>query len=110
LYNGFLDSQLDSKEQCWSFHSVPPLAYGKKTKPDTALCEDHKTTEHFTVDKFLPYLYFSVVTSTTVGYGDVSPLSVSAAWIVIIHHLIAIVLFVVVVAQLGNFTISPASS
>jgi len=45
-----------------------------------------------------------MVTSTTVGYGDISPLSVSAVWIVIVHHLASIILLIAVVTQLASFS------
>jgi hypothetical protein len=104
VYKGFLSEQPD-KELCWSFRRIPPVAYGNKTGADPGLCEDHKATQPFSVERFLPYLYFSMVTSTTVGYGDLAPLSVTAVWIVIIHHLVSIILLVAVVAQLANFSI-----
>lgn len=56
-----------------------------------------------TFGPFLPYLYFSVVTSTTVGYGDISPKSVTAAWLVIVHHLLAIGLLIGVAGQVAGF-------
>ncbi len=34
---------------------------------------------------FLPYLYYSVVTFTTLGFGDVSPVSVAGQVVLIIH-------------------------
>ena len=34
---------------------------------------------------FIPYLYYSVVTFTTLGFGDVSPLSVAGQVVLIIH-------------------------
>jgi len=34
---------------------------------------------------FLPYLYYSVVTFTTLGYGDVSPVTVAGQVVLIIH-------------------------
>ena len=43
-----------------------------------------------------------MVTTTTVGYGDITPISNSAVWIVIFHHLTSIILLVGVVAQLTN--------
>jgi hypothetical protein len=58
-----------------------------------------------TLRQFLPYLYFSVVTTTTVGYGDISPKSVTAAWLVIIHHLVAIGLLIGVAGQVAGLSI-----
>jgi len=102
VYERLLTYQSDSNELCWSFHSIPPLAYNNK--PEVDLCKDHKTSEQFSLRRVLPYLYFSMVTST-VGYGDIYPISISAVWIVILHHLIAIIVFVGVVAQLANFAL-----
>jgi len=34
---------------------------------------------------FIPYLYFSVVTFTTLGYGDVSPVTVAGQVVLIVH-------------------------
>jgi hypothetical protein len=52
--------------------------------------------------RFLPYLYFSVVTTTTVGYGDISPRSVTAVLLVLMHHLIAIALLIGVAGQVAG--------
>jgi hypothetical protein len=56
------------------------------------------------ISVFLPYLYFSVVTTTTVGYGDVYPISVTAVWLVILHHLVSIVLLIGIAGQVAGFT------
>lgn len=87
-------------QRCWTFSSVAPLA----ADPDSsALCKTHKTDKPFTINRFLPYLYFSMVTSTTVGYGDIAPLSVSAIWLVIIHHVVSIIVLIALVAHIAGF-------
>lgn len=58
----------------------------------------------FTARRFLPYLYFSVVTSTTVGYGDITPVTITAVGIVILHHLVTIVLLVGIVGQIAGMS------
>ena len=62
-----------------------------------------------TVNRFLPYLYFSVVTTTTVGYGDISAKSVTATWIVILHHVIAVALLIGMAGQVAGFVLKGAS-
>ena len=57
----------------------------------------------------LPYLYFSVVTTTTVGYGDISAKSVTATWIVILHHVIAVALLIGMAGQVAGFVLKGAS-
>jgi hypothetical protein len=90
----------DASTRCWTFNSVAPLA-ADANSPD--LCETHKTDKPFTMTRFLPYLYFSMVTSTTVGYGDIAPLSVSAVWLVIIHHAVSIIVLIALVAHIAKF-------
>ena len=34
---------------------------------------------------YIPYLYFSVVTFTTLGFGDLSPLTVAGQVVLIVH-------------------------
>ncbi|MBV8737341.1 MAG: hypothetical protein JO007_08800 [Alphaproteobacteria bacterium] len=45
------------------------------------------------------------MTSTTVGYGDIYPLTESARWMVIIHHITSIILLIVIVGQVASITI-----
>jgi Ion channel len=103
-YSRFLGKPAEGNETCWTFNAITPLAAGEKVPPN--LCENHLTTKPFSIDAFLPYLYFSMVTSTTVGYGDIAPLSISAVWIVIVHHLASIILLIAVVTQLASFSAS----
>jgi hypothetical protein len=101
-YHRFVPPTGDTKETCWSFNIIPPQADSVEGHPN--LCLNHRQANPLTIKAFLPYLYFSMVTSTTVGYGDISPVSVSAVWIVICHHLLAIILLIGVVTQLANFS------
>jgi Ion channel len=85
------------KPECLSFSSIrPQVADGANP------CISHRNATEFSFEKFLPYFYFSMVTTTTVGYGDITPISNSAVWIVIFHHLTSIILLVGVVAQLTD--------
>jgi len=72
-----------------------PTPYRNFSAIDPLLgCEEGKKDCPISLRQFLPYLYFSVVTTTTVGYGDISPRTLTATWLVIIHHLIAIALLI----------------
>jgi hypothetical protein len=59
---------------------------------------------------FLPYLYFSVVTSTTVGYGDIFPVSITAVWLVIVHHFISIILLIGFAGQVAGFSVEESQA
>lgn len=105
-YEPYLQTENQNTEKCWSFHSIAPAgASGDEQEKEHDLCNFpfHTNQTPFDLKRFFPYLYFSVVTSTTVGYGDIYPLSISAAWIVIIHHFISIVLLVATAGQLAGF-------
>jgi hypothetical protein len=81
----------------------PPTPYRNFSAIDPLLgCEEGKRDCPISLRQFLPYLYFSVVTTTTVGYGDISPRTVTATWLVIIHHLIAITLLIGVAGQVAG--------
>jgi hypothetical protein len=90
-------------ELCQSFHGINPLA-----DPNPApSCRNRVHPAPFSLGRILPYLYFSVVTSTTVGYGDIYPLSASAVWIVIVHHVFAIFLLIALLGQVSGFNARP---
>lgn len=83
--------------------------------------DDHKYRHFTTIDprlgcngatgcalslrRFQQYLYFSVVTTTTVGYGDIAPRSVTAVWLVILHHLIAVALLLGLAGQVAGIVL-----
>jgi hypothetical protein len=89
-------------------------------RPRVDLCEETTTNANFSgiqtkrcgadptfsLNDFLPYLYFSVVTSTTVGYGDIFPQSAAARWIVIVHHIVAVILLVGVAGQMAGLSVN----
>jgi hypothetical protein len=88
----------------------PPTPFKNFVQVDPNLgCEEGKQCA-LTMRQFLPYLYFSVVTTTTVGYGDISPRTVTATWLVIIHHLIAIALLIGVAGQVAGMVAQQRTS
>jgi hypothetical protein len=58
---------------------------------------------------FYPYLYFSFVTITTLGYGDVSPLTHKASSLVILEAVTGQIYLVVIVAWLVGMHVSRRS-
>jgi hypothetical protein len=81
----------------------PPSPYRNFSGIDPLLgCNEDNKDCLISLRQFLPYLYFSVVTTTTVGYGDLTPRTVTATWLVIIHHLIAIALLIGVAGQVAG--------
>ena len=47
-----------------------------------------ETTQHPFLQKFMNRLYFTLTTTSTVGYGDISPLSTSARTVVMLNMII----------------------
>jgi voltage-gated potassium channel len=64
--------------------------------------------ESTSLDPF-PYLYFSFVTITTLGYGDVAPLTNKASSLVILEAVVGQIYLVVIVAWLVGMYVSRRS-
>ena len=77
------------------------------------VCIFHYLTSYFAfvlcketglTDNFVDYLYYWVVTSSTVGYGDLSPVTQSGRLIVALYFIpFSLVMFTVVIAKSGDF-------
>jgi len=58
-------------------------------------------------DNILNYIYFAFVTATTLGYGDLTPISEPGKLIVIIQVLFSTLYFALMIAILGAKLLSP---